>query len=286
MTNFLEHTTGRVTGWRRAPNLGSRRSRTVVEVFCSSVHELLVFLSAVAAGGINSVAGGGSLVSFPTLIWLGVPSVTANMTNTVAIWPGTAASAWGYRRELRSADPRVFRLLVPSIVGGVLGAALLYQTPTAVFDRLVPALVFFATCLFMLQEPLQRWLNLSPEAPGRSPWLSWTMGFQLLVGLYGGYFGAGIGILMLASLSLTGHRDIHQMNGVKNLLAVGINFVAAAYFAFAGSVYWPDAAVLMVGGIVGGLAGAGLARRIGRAAVRRVVVVIGFSMALSLMLKL
>jgi uncharacterized membrane protein YfcA len=177
-------------------------------------------------------------------------------------------------------------LLAPSIIGGVLGAALLYRTPTAIFDRLVPALVFFATCLFMLQEPIQRWFNLSAAPAGRWRWLSWTMVFQLFVGVYGGYFGAGIGILMLAALSLMGHTDIHQMNGLKNLLATSINLVAAGYFALSGNVYWPDAAVLMAGGIVGGLAGAGLARRIGRPAVRRIVVLTGFSMALSLMLKL
>ena len=250
------------------------------------MHVVLVFLSAVAAGAINAVAGGGSLVSFPTLIWLGVPSVSANMTNTVSIWPGTVASAWGYRRELRGADPRVFRLFVPSVIGGVLGAVLLNQTPTVVFDRLVPPLILFATCLFMLQEQVQRRLNLSAPHAGRWGWFSWTMGFQLVVGMYGGYFGAGIGILMLASLSLMGHTDIHQMNGLKNLLGGGINLVAATYFALGGEVSWPDASVLVVGGIVGGLAGASLARRIGRRAVRRVVVVIGFSMALSLMLKL
>jgi uncharacterized membrane protein YfcA len=250
------------------------------------MHETLVFVAAVIAGGINSVAGGGMLVSFPTLIWLGLPSITANATNTVAIWPGTLGSAWGYRRELRGVDPRVFALIVPSVIGSIAGAILLSYTPTDVFDWLVPFLILFATCLFMLQERLQRWFNLSAAHAARSHWLSWTMVFQLGVALYGGYFGAGIGILMLAALSVMGHTDIHQMNGLKNLLATCINVVAAVYFVFAGLVYWPDAVVMAAGALTGGVTGAHVARRIGRSAVRRIVVIVGFAMALSLMLRL
>ena len=250
------------------------------------VHELLVFVAALIAGGINSIAGGGSLVCFPALIWLGVPSITANATSTVAMWPGTAASVWGYRRELRGADPRVYALILPSVIGGITGAVLLYRTPAAVFDRLVPVLILFATCLFMVQEPLQRRFNLSVAHAARSHWLSWTMVFQLAVGLYGGYFGAGIGILMLAALSLMGHTDIHQMNGIKALLGTCINVVASVYFVFAGLVFWPDALVMAAGAVVGGVSGAGIAQRIGRDAVRRLVVVVGFVMALSLMLRL
>ena len=238
------------------------------------------------AGAINSVAGGGTLISFPTLIWLGMPSIPANATNTVALWPGSLGSVWGYRREMRGIDPRVWALVLPSVVGGIAGAVLLYQTPTEVFDRLVPVLILFATCLFMAQEPLQRRFNLAPYHPARSHWLSWVMFFQLLVGLYGGYFGAGIGILMLAALSVMGHTDIHQMNGIKNVLAVAVNAVASAYFIVSGLVVWSDALVMAVGAVIGGVGGAGLARRIGRTAVRRIVVVIGFAMAVSLMLRL
>jgi len=245
-----------------------------------------VFVAALIAGGINSVAGGGSLVSFPILIWLGVPSIAANATNTVAMWPGTLGSVWGYRRELRRADPRVYALIVPSLIGGFTGAVLMDRTPTVVFDRLVPVLILFATGLFMVQEPLQRRFNLTAAHEARSHWLSWTMFFQLAVGLYGGYFGAAMGIPMLAALSLMGHTDIHQMNGIKNMLATCINFVAAAYFAYAGLVLWPDALVMAVGAVAGGVGGANIARRIGPNAVRRIVVAIGLAMALSLMLRL
>jgi uncharacterized protein len=250
------------------------------------VHALLVFVTALVAGVINSVAGGGSLITFPTLIWLGVPSINANATNTVAIWPGTLGSMWGYRREMKGADPRIYALIVPSIAGSIAGAVLLFRTPTSLFDKLVPILVAFATLLFMIQEPLQRRFNWAVTHDARSHWLSWTMFYQFLVGVYGGYFGAGIGILMLAALSLMGHSDIHQMNGLKNLLATCINAVAALYFMFAGLVLWDDAIVMAVGAIVGGVGGAMLARKMGRHVVRRLVVVIGFGMALSLLLRL
>src|SRR5687768_15095913 len=243
-----------------------------------AVHELLVFGAACVAGAINSVAGGGTLITVPTLIWLGMPAINANATSTVALWPGSLSGAWGFRRELLAADRRLFALIVPSLIGGLSGAILLHRTPPDTFERLVPLLILFATGLFMAQEPLQRRFNLTAIHNARSHWLSWTMLFQLLVGIYGGYFGAGIGIMMLAALSLMGHTDIHQMNSVKNLLAVCINGIAALYLAFTGLVFWPDAAVMSVAAITGGIVGAGTARRLGRTAVRRVVIAIGFGM--------
>ena len=247
---------------------------------------LVAFSAAAVAGAINAVAGGGSLVSFPTLVWLGLPSITANATNTVAVWPGSLGSMWGYRRELQSTERRMFLLVAPSLAGGISGALLLRMTPTPVFDRLVPLLVLFATVLFMAQEPLQRRFRGTDGADGGTRGLGGGMLFQLLVGVYGGYFGAGIGILMLAALAIMGHDDIHQMNGFKNLLAVFINGIAAIYFIWMGMVSWPYALVMAAGAIIGGVGGAGLARRLGRKTVRRLVVVIGFSMALALLVRL
>jgi uncharacterized membrane protein YfcA len=248
----------------------------------------LIFAAAAMAGAINSVAGGGTLVSFPTLLWLGVPSVVANATNTVAIWPGSLGSAWGYRRELRDFDRHVYMLLVPSVVGAAAGAVLLRLTPTEIFDRLVPVLIFFATVIFMLQDRFQRWFNWSATRPGHEggQWIASAMVFQLVVALYGGYFGAGIGILMLAALAVMGYTDIHQMNGLKNLLAVVINGVASVYFIWSGLVSWPHAIVMTVGAILGGVGGAGVARRLGRTTVRRIVIAVGFAMATSLMFRL
>ena len=247
------------------------------------LHASAAFSAAFVAGAINSVAGGGTLISFPTLIWLGLPSVAANATSTVAIWPGTLGSIWGYRREMRDAEPRMLALVLPSLVGGIAGAWLLRFTPPAVFDRMVPFLILFATLLFMAQESVQRRLKRAGLPSHDSMrWLAGAMAFQFLVALYGGYFGAGIGILMLAALSILGHTDIHQMNGLKTFFGMCINGVAALYFIWAHMVQWPYVVIMAVGAITGGYGGAGAARRIGRAAVRRIVIGIGFSLALSL----
>jgi uncharacterized membrane protein YfcA len=249
-------------------------------------HSAVSFGAAFVAGAINSVAGGGTLVSFPALIWLGLPSVTANATSTVAIWPGSLGGMWGFRRELQGAPKQMLALVLPSLVGGMVGAYLLRYTPPAVFDKLVPFLILFATLLFMVQEPIQRRLKSStPSGAHSAQWMFWAVVFQFLVALYGGYFGAGIGILMLAALSILGMTDIHQMNGLKNFFALCINGVAAIYFIFSNMVYWPDVIVMAIGAIAGGYGGAGVARKLGRTAVRRIVIGIGFGMAVSLFIK-
>ncbi|HEV2691016.1 MAG TPA: sulfite exporter TauE/SafE family protein [Bryobacteraceae bacterium] len=249
-------------------------------------HAAVAFGAAFLAGAINSIAGGGTLLSFPTLIWIGLPSVTANATSTVGIWPASASSLWGYRREVRSTEPRMMVLLVPSLIGGIGGALLLRWTPPTTFDALVPFLILFATLLFMAQEPIQRRLKTAnAEAHKSAKWLAGAVVFQLLVALYGGYFGAGIGILMLAALSILGLSDIHQMNGLKNFFGGCVNGVAAIYFIWARMVDWPYVIFLALGAMAGGYAGARLARRIGQTAVRRAVVAIGFGMAVSLFVK-
>ena len=252
----------------------------------AQVRQLFVFLAACAGGAINSVAGGGTLLTVPTLIWLGVPALHANATSTVALWPGSLSGTWGFRREMRQADPRVYALIVPSLMGGLTGAILLTITPPDLFERLIPVLILFATFLFMAQERLQRRFNLTAMHHARSHWLSWTMLFQLIVGIYGGYFGAGIGIMMLAALSLMGHTDIHQMNGLKNLLAVAINGIAIVYLLFTDLIRWDDALLMATGAIVGALIGAGTARRAGQTAVSHTVVVVGLAMALAMFVKL
>jgi uncharacterized membrane protein YfcA len=254
-------------------------------VLISPAH-LVAFAAAFVAGAVNSVAGGGTLITFPALIWIGLPSITANATSTVAMWPGSLGGIAGYRRELRGLAPRSYVLIIPSAIGGIIGAVLLRMTPTHLFDRLVPVLILFATCLFMVQEPVQRMIRRG--GVGHAGSRSWVVGaviFQLFVALYGGYFGAGIGILMLAALGILGYTEIHQMNGFKNLLALFINGVAAIYFIAMGMVSWPDTVVMAVGAIAGGYGGAGVARRIGPKAVRRIVIIVGFTMALSLLLR-
>jgi uncharacterized membrane protein YfcA len=225
-----------------------------------------------------------------------MPPIIANATNTAAVWPGSLGAVWGYRRELRDTRPRMYWLIVPSVVGAVAGAMLLRVTPAALFDRLVPLLILFATVLFAVQE---RWQRAAVRSGSQLPatagsqlaaasyrWFAGAMVFQFFVGVYGGYFGAGMGILMLAALAILGHDDILQMNGFKNMLALFINAVAAAYFLAAGMVVAGDAVVMALGAIIGGVASAGVARRMGRKAVRRAVIVFGFAMTLALFLRL
>ncbi|MEP6715374.1 MAG: sulfite exporter TauE/SafE family protein [Terriglobia bacterium] len=239
------------------------------------------FAAAFLAGAINSVAGGGTLVTFPMLLWLGLPSVTANATNTVAIWPGSLGSLWGFRRELAQTDPRMRWMVIPCLLGGGTGAMLLRMTPPGIFDQLVPFLILFATVLFSLQPVVQRWLG--HRASG---WFAGAMVFQFLVGVYGGYFGAGMGIMMLTALSLMGMTDILKMNALTSLFALCINGVAAILFIAAGMVYWPFVLTMAVGAILGGYGAAGIARRVGKKAVRRCVIAIGFTIALVLFVRM
>jgi len=245
----------------------------------------VAFLAAFIAGAINSVAGGGTLVSFPALIWLGLPSVTANATSTVAIVPGSLGGMWGYRRELRSTAPRMLALIAPSLLGGITGALLLRRTDPGVFDKLVPYLIAFATILFMVQDRVQKAVGADGPKHESTHWFIGAMLFQFCVGVYGGYFGAGIGILMLAALGILGLNDIYQMNGLKNAFAFCINGIASVYFIWAKMVNWPYVAIMAVGAIIGGYGCAGVARRLGRTAVRRAVIAIGWVMAISLFIK-
>ncbi|HEX8722977.1 MAG TPA: sulfite exporter TauE/SafE family protein [Pyrinomonadaceae bacterium] len=245
--------------------------------------EVVVAAAAFAAGLINSIAGGGTLVSFPALLWAGRDPVLANATSTAALWPASLAGVYGFRRELKG-GARTFLLFgAPSLAGGVLGAALLLRTPSETFGRLVPFLILFATLLLAAQEPISRRLRRSGE--GHEPTRAWWAGavaFQFCVGVYGGYFGAGIGILMLAALGLLGFTDIHRMNALKNLLAICINGVAAVYFIAGGAVIWSDVLVMTFAAVAGGYTGARLAYRLGRRFVRLAVIIIGLVMSVSL----
>lgn len=248
---------------------------------------LIIFVAALAGGSINSIAGGGTLLSFPALVWIGRPPIIANATNSVALWPGSLAGAFGFREELRSVQRWLLLLMIPSLAGGVFGAWLLLRTSEATFVRLVPFLILGATLLLAGQEMITKRLGFLAGAHERptARWVVFVMTFQLAVGIYGGYFGAGMGILMLAALGLIGLTDLHQMNGLKNLLAICINGIAAIYFTITGSVRWDDAAIMAVASVIGGYAGARVAKRFGQTFVRRAVVVIGVGMSVALFVK-
>lgn len=245
----------------------------------------LVAVVAVAAGFVNSIAGGGSLLTFPTLVWVGIPPVAASATNTVGLWPGSFGGVVGFRRHLPERSVIVL-LGAPSLVGGIIGAVLLLHTPQHIFEGLAPVLVFGATVLLAVQEPLAKRISRGSLVGERTVGFEIAgVMFQFLVGIYGGFFGAGIGIMMLAALAILGLTDIHQMNGLKNLLAILINGVAAVYFVALGAVVWTDAALMAVASIAGGLGGAVLANRLGRRLVRQAVIAIGVLASASLVLK-
>jgi uncharacterized protein len=244
------------------------------------VQLVLALAAAAIAGAINSIAGGGTLVAFPAIVGLGIPPLIANATTTVALWPGSMGSMWGYRRELAGARSWALRFALPSLLGGATGALLLLKTSADRFEHVVPFLVLAATLLFMAQGWIARTLGRgarsrpmsNPDLP--PPPLGYLV-YQFAVGVYGGYFGAGIGILMLAVLGAMGLTNIHQMNGLKNLGAMVINAVAAALFAVSGIVRWPIAIAMAVGGLIGGYGGAVLAQRVPQIWVRRAITGVG-----------
>jgi uncharacterized membrane protein YfcA len=254
----------------------------------------LLFLAGLVAGGVNAIAGGGTILTFGVLGTILPPGpgqlVSANVTSTVGLWPGSAAAAWA-SRGVHAEQPAWARwLALPSIVGAAIGVGLLGWLPKESFDAVVPWLILLAAVLFALQPQAARMFaarnptshdTAHAVSPGR---MAVTGLLQLLVAAYGGYFGAGIGILMLAVLPLLGPGDIHALNAVKNFLATVINGVAAALFTVAAiggwfEVSWPHVAVLAVGAVAGGVAVVHLARRLSPRIVRRVVSLIAFALA-------
>ena len=245
----------------------------------------LVALVAVAGGFVNSIAGGGSLLTFPTLVWVGIDPVTASATNTMGLWAGSFGGVVGFRRHLPERSV-IILLAIPSLLGGIIGAVLLLETPVEVFEGLAPVLVFLATLLLAIHEPLARRISRGSLVGERTTaFAAVAVGFQFLVGIYGGFFGAGIGIMMLAALAILGLTDIHQMNALKNLLAIAINGLAAFYFAARDALLWTDVFLMAGASIAGGLAGAALANRLGRRLVRQAVIAIGVTASLSLLAK-
>jgi len=241
---------------------------------------LLLFGAALLGGAVNSVAGGGGFIAFPALLFTGMPSINANATNTVALWPGTLASTGAYRKALNcSLLKSILPLIVITFLGSILGSTLLLKTRQSTFDKMVPWLLLGATVLFSFGGRMTAWINRHHSEGGAS--LSRVIGItalQLCVAIYIGYFGAGVGIVMLALLSMMGMENIHSMNGLKTLLATCGNAVAVIVFIFAHAVMWPQAILMVFGGGLGGYAGAWYAQKMDPRHVRYVVIAIGYSM--------
>jgi uncharacterized membrane protein YfcA len=243
---------------------------------------LLLFLAALLAGALNSVAGGGSFLTLPALIFTGVAAKVANVTSTVAIWPGTLASVGAYRKELSAQQRELLVLGAISLVGGLLGAELLLHTSQATFVRLLPYLLLLATLVFILGPRLTAWLRIRAKSAGpvglaaRPSWRALcVIGLaQLVIAIYGGYFGGGIGILMLATLGLMGMENIHEMNALKTALTSAINGVAVVAFILSGTVLWGHALLMAAGAILGGYGGAAYARRLDPRRVRAFVILV------------
>ena len=240
--------------------------------------------AAFLAGAINSVAGGGTLISFPTLIWLGLPSIPANATSTVAIWPGSLGSIWGFRRELAEIDRKMLYLGSASLAGGGIGAVLLRLTPAHLFDRLVPFLILFATLLFTVQGTVKARLRKTTTLETKIS-VPATALVLFLVAIYGGYFGAGVSIMTLSALSFLGLTDILKMTALTSFYSLCINGVAAIIFIAAGMVYWPYVLPMAIAAAIGGYGAAGIARKIGRVAVRRFVMAVGFTISAVLLIR-
>jgi uncharacterized membrane protein YfcA len=238
----------------------------------------LTAAAAFLGGAINSIAGGGTLLTFPSLLAV-VSPVAANATSTLALLPGSFASGWGYREEIRASRRMLALLLPPSLVGGVLGTLAVTRFPERVFAELVPWLLLVASTLLVLQRPVARWLGAHAHGEPKGSTVAAIVFFQFLVGVYGGYFGAGIGILMLSSLAFMGIPNINQMNGIKSVLAAAMNGMSAIIFAADQRVVWRYALPMAAASIVGGYLAARAARRLPAQYVRGAVIAIGFAVA-------
>jgi uncharacterized membrane protein YfcA len=244
-------------------------------------HVVLLLLAGVGAGIFNGVAGGGSLISFPILLGLGYPALTANITNTIGIWPGYVASAAGFRREIGDQSRRLLHLTPIALAGGVVGAVLLLTTSTATFDAVVPYLVLGAAALFAAQPALRRALDRGATHPRERTVLLVAGVFAASV--YGGYFGAAMGVMFLAILGLALPLSLAQTSGLRAVLSMIVNGIAAVVFLVHGGLAWEAVGVLALGSLAGGYAGARLALALPAPALRVVVVVIALGTAAKLL---
>ncbi len=238
---------------------------------------LLLIGSAFLAGIINSVAGGGTFFTFPALMFAGFSPISANITSSIAVWPGAVASAIAYRKQLQIDRKSLLILMATSIIGGAIGAIILLKTPAQLFESLIPWLMLLATLLFAFGDKLKQAPQEGEAIEYSSPK---SIALQSTIALYGGYFGAGIGILMLALLTLLGLRDIHAMNALKVILGSAVNSMAVVIFLFSGMIDWYAASIMVVAAIIGGYVGAHYAQKLPKRIVRSFVIVVAVLMTI------
>lgn len=247
----------------------------------SGIDYLLVGLAALAAGAINALAGGGTLITFPMLTAVGIPAVAANVTNTVALSPGYLGATLAQAKDLRDQRRRMWLLLPASALGGIIGGVLLLNTGERLFRDLVPYLIILASTLLAVQDPVRAWLVRRAGEKGTE--VTSDKGAIVpvfLAAIYGGYFGAGLSVIVLAVLGLTLDDSLTRLNALKQAISFSVNITAAIFFLFSGKVVWLAALVMAVGALIGGALGGRLAGRIKPAVLRKVVVIIGFAVAI------
>lgn len=254
-----------------------------------SAWEIVAILAAgMAAGTINTVVGSGTLITFPTLLAFGVPPVTANVSNNLGLVPGSVAGAWGYRRELAGQRSRVLRLASASIIGALAGGVLLLTLPEGAFEAIVPALILIGVLLVIFQPRLSAWVARRAERRGTTldhhgAWWVWPA--VLLAGVYGGYFGAAQGVLLMAILGIGVAETLQRSNAAKNVLAALVNGFAGVLFALVADVDWAIVGLIGLGSVVGGLLGASVGRRLPPNALRVVIVLVGVAALTVLLLR-
>ncbi|GAB3766679.1 hypothetical protein FB382_001793 [Nocardioides ginsengisegetis] len=245
-----------------------------------------ILLAGFAAGTINTVVGSGTLITFPTLLAFGIPPVTANVSNTIGLVPGSVSGAWGYRRELAGQRSRVLRLALASLLGGLVGGLLLLVLPDGAFAAIVPALILLGLVLVVFQPRISAWVARRHDALGGLPehgaWWVWPA--VALAGVYGGYFGAAQGVLLMAILGIGLDEALQRLNAVKNVLAAIVNGVAGLLFALVADVDWRVVALIGVGSVIGGQVGATVGRRLPTTVLRGFIVVVGVVALVSFLL--
>jgi uncharacterized membrane protein YfcA len=246
----------------------------------SLLEAIAIGLAGLAAGTINTVVGSGTLITFPTLLAFGVPPVTANVSNTIGLVPGSVSGALGYRRELEGQWPRIARMGVASLIGGVVGGVLLLVLPDDAFSAIVPVLVSLGILLVLFQPRISRWVaarhdatDAAPRNPVLGAWWVWPA--VLFAGVYGGYFGAAQGVLLMGIMGVGVAETLQRLNALKNVLAAIVNAVAGLLFAFVADVDWRIVALIGVGSVIGGQVGATVGRRLPAPVLRAVIVVVG-----------
>jgi uncharacterized membrane protein YfcA len=246
---------------------------------------VVVLLAGMAAGTINTVVGSGTLITFPTLLAFGVPPVTANVSNTIGLVPGVASGVFGYRRELSGQRARAIRLGSASILGGVVGAVLLLVLPDGAFKAIVPGLILVGLVLVVIQPRVSAWVDARHEGARGDfgPWWVWPAVFA--TGVYGGYFGAAQGVILMGVLGIGIADTMQRLNGVKNVLAGLVNGVAGLIFLFVADVDWTVVALIAAGSVVGGQLGATVGRRLSPVVLRVVIVIVGLAALVSFLLK-